>query len=1224
MGRSELMIALILLQTSTLLSFCHSVNKLTEYFVKADSSFESSSLCPPGSVMCHTLQYYANHSNFTNNSVFYFLEGEHLLSSKVEIKDVVNLSFLGASSSPELNPILCDSSSSGFQIQKFSKFNLKNLTVLNCGFNLQVEFAGAIVLMNGSDLSILNTRISNSSGYGLAAFTVGGSSSIVNSTFSDNHATQDYFGGNALFFYSSCSEYSNLTIDGTQFLNGYENHSSGVMIGTGGLTVQVLCCNVHITIMNSIFDKNQGYFGSGLYFHFVMLTNNSVRISNVVFSNGKGSRGVGLFIVLDEDLIQNDPFSCGKDVPLPNFLMMLTGVSFVENNGTGALFIEDRQYSDQDCVTQYVLVKDTVFRSNYNLQQFLVGSAVHYGARAHKWIYKASRTIQPTFQNVSFVRNTGVAHNIQFQAATLYFEVVINVTFIDCTFDSNNAAGIISIKTNLIFQGNHTFRNNSAFYGGGMALMKDSYLYLRQDTNILFINNHAKWVGGGMFIDSSQPIPTIVPCFYQVDSYGPSNDPFSTIKVNFVNDSAKYAGSSFYGGHIKGCKAFIGKISGEEHFSEIFKVVNTEEDPSAASSDPYKACLCYNGSRLPNCTQDDYDVEEHIFSVYVHPGEDFTLNIAVVGATLFGAVPGAIHAFFDHSAGNTSFGPLQNSQTNNNAFCNTFKYSVFSDREIVNFYITAERFTFMPYITAFIPNITVHLKPCPLGFALSEGLCTCDPVIRKKDIHCYISNQSILSPARSWIGVINESSENTNETGVIIHDYCPYGYCLPHEVYINVSNLSTVDNQCKLYRTGLLCGRCKAGYSLMLSYHKCAKCSNIYLLLFFPFAVTWLVLVVLLFALNLTVTEGTINGLIFYVNIVSMNRSIFLPGAPSHFFAVIAWLNLDFGIDTCLFDGMDAYSEMWLEFITPFYLWAVIFIIIVLYNKFPNFMQKLGGQNAVKVLATLLLLSYTKLQQTVVTIFSFTTVQYPSGAVRYVWLYDANIEFLQGKHLFLFIAGMLILIFLIIPYTLALSLFQHMQACSHHRVFRWVNKLKPIFDAYAGPYKDRCRVWTGMLLVIRTILIILFISNIMGSPDLNLLIILVISLTLSVLMASLHGIYKKRLNNILESFFYLNLGVFAGGVLYARNNNHDAIPVIAYLSVGLTLAVLVAVVFFYHLSNRVSCLKRFSLDMWQHCGHNITGVEEEEPLLDSYRREESQKRIIQPVLLQDTLYAQDK
>ena len=50
--------------------------------------------CPSGDSPCHSLQYYANHSSFTNNSRFLFLEGEHYLDAVVEIRNVVNLSLV--------------------------------------------------------------------------------------------------------------------------------------------------------------------------------------------------------------------------------------------------------------------------------------------------------------------------------------------------------------------------------------------------------------------------------------------------------------------------------------------------------------------------------------------------------------------------------------------------------------------------------------------------------------------------------------------------------------------------------------------------------------------------------------------------------------------------------------------------------------------------------------------------------------------------------------------------------------------------------------------------------------------------------------------------------------------------------------------------------------------------------------------------------------------------
>ena len=48
---------------------------------------------------------------------------------------------------------------------------------------------------------------------------------------------------------------------------------------------------------------------------------------------------------------------------------------------------------------------------------------------------------------------------------------------------------------------------------------------------------------------------------------------------------------------------------------------------------------------------------------------------------------------------------------------------------------------------------------------------------------------------------------------------------------------------------------------------------------------------------------------------------------------LLAWLNLDLEIATCLYDGMDKYSETWLEFVFPAYLLSII---IALYYSTGN------------------------------------------------------------------------------------------------------------------------------------------------------------------------------------------------------------------------------------------------------------------------------------------------
>ena len=99
-------------------------------------------------------------------------------------------------------------------------------------------------------------------------------------------------------------------------------------------------------------------------------------------------------------------------------------------------------------------------------------------------------------------------------------------------------------------------------------------------------------------------------------------------------------------------------------------------------------------------------------------------------------------------------------------------------------------------------------------------------------------------------------------------------------------------------------------YSLALGNSKCIQCSNLYILLLIAFALAGIALVLLLLICKLTVAAGSINGLIFYANVVTFNRAIFFPPNQTNILTVfIAWFNLDVGIEICFFDGMDEYTK---------------------------------------------------------------------------------------------------------------------------------------------------------------------------------------------------------------------------------------------------------------------------------------------------------------------------
>ena len=164
-----------------------------------------------------------------------------------------------------------------------------------------------------------------------------------------------------------------------------------------------------------------------------------------------------------------------------------------------------------------------------------------------------------------------------------------------------------------------------------------------------------------------------------------------------------------------------------------------------------------------------------------------------------------------------------------------------------------------------------------------------------------------------WIGYKNDSD------CLIVYQNCLFDYCNDNTIHFKVTSPNT---QCLYNRSGLLCGQCDERLSLMLGSNQCGQCTNDYLALIIPFAVGGIALVAFVIVLNLTVSVGTINGLIFYANVLKIYEHFFFPngGIPflSHF---ISWLNLDLGIETCFYHGMNSCYKAWLQILFPGYVW---------------------------------------------------------------------------------------------------------------------------------------------------------------------------------------------------------------------------------------------------------------------------------------------------------------
>ena len=357
----------------------------------------------------------------------------------------------------------------------------------------------------------------------------------------------------------------------------------------------------------------------------------------------------------------------------------------------------------------------------------------------------------------------------------------------------------------------------------------------------------------------------------------------------------------------------------------------------------------------------------------------------------------------------------------------------------------------------------------------------------------------------------------------------------------------------------------KLSYSLALGSNRCLPdCSYNSLSLIVAFVFVGITLVLFIKILNLTVSQGTLNGLIFYANIVGASQPFVFTNSDIrlvNFLATfIAWVNLDLGIETCFLYGMESTTKAWLQFIFPVYIWAIAFFIIVL-SHYSVHASRLFGNNSVHVLATLILLSYSKMLRAVISALSVAQIQFLDGSKMLVWESDGNIHYLTGEHIPLFVIALAVLVLLLLfPLTLILFSIQWLQRRTHFLVLCWVTKLMPFFEAFTGPLKHQHRYWVGLLLFVRCTLLIVFSTTTGHKFTASLS---STAITVFVLLAISGSPYRNTYLTVLEKSYIFNLGLLSIGTLYIRYSASGNQEALAITSVGIVFLQFVATVIYH-------------------------------------------------------------
>ena len=720
----------------------------------------------------------------------------------------------------------------------------------------------------------------------------------------------------------------------------------------------------------------------------------------------------------------------------------------------------------------------------------------------------------------------------------------------DVTISGNSYVGqnfggsaISAVSSNVTITGDLTIRDGYSYYGGGIRL-DNSYLFLKEPLHAQFINNSAKQ-GSAIYapthtstlgIDHPTTISPIQ--IWPNDVYTSENLTSIDISLNFSKiglNTSSYSPSLYapsFGFTDKQISPFLHfnddtyhPPNSSYHLTKLIDTIIESDDKFVSLSNGY----CVEIYREKNCSYSDELRFEPVYRfnhVTVYPGEmAVSLPCHDNKQYLMLYADNVIQQL----SCETKLYEYWNTSLTFDSLSFTFSGNTNADFSIIQ--ISSEFHTPVPFLT-----VKVRFNQCPLGFEMNSwGVCVCADPLLKLNFECNINTRNITSPPYHWTGLkykvmYDPHIFKPNVTYILLSTNCPPGYC-SNNVSMKLSDFHDSSFPCLNNRSGILCGQCKDNLSVLFGSDECLECSHLYLLTLPVYAVAGLLLVVLLFALRLTVATGTINGLIFYANILDLSMDVFSQGITKFHVGplriIISLLNLNLGFPLCLYDGMTTAAKAGLQFIFPVYLWSIV-VGLIIAARYSTRLSNVFSQSSVQVLATLFYLSFSKLVQATVyivsssTIFSIEAVEvdpidhfYGYITDNYtIWLYD-GMPYNTGIHCFLLVIIFMFAVFFILPYTILLTFSQCLVR------FKLINKIRPFLDAYGGPFKDKWRFWFGLRLWV--IVILLSINGALQGSNVDIMLLAhFVIIQLFILLQAHVMPFQSRAVGLLDVSFMVN------------------------------------------------------------------------------------------------------
>eukprot|EP00731_Ephydatia_muelleri_P016847 Em0009g1271a len=787
-----------------------------------------------------------------------------------------------------------------------------------------------------------HVTIMNTTGLGLVGVNVAGESSFTNNVFSFNMDRQCLVKYSGLGLMASYTGAVNLTIDNSTFsyncycgteisievysplISALRSHNYTIASGGGlALSLAQRGYSVDINVQRSTFFNNEATIGSGSYVLWYAGSSDShIVFSDCAFTrNGPpyvvgGGGGIGLF----KDVLI--PSGASRNGTSPESqrsnTMLILRTNFTQNSA-GGIYVQSL-YSTVVSPTGQLALESSRFEDNSGLS----GAAVYM---IEKKGHGTQQGLTATVRNCVFVGNT-MAYRAQVDipsSSNAVLQVVaMSITITDSKFLSNVGTAVGGASSLIVLEGEVVFYNNSALTGGALHLSATTILLVKNNSRIAFYNNSATISGGAIYTDYS----------------------FGQTEFDSYYDCFLYLGSSRT---ILQCRAPLGAVL----YGSTLDLDQKPNTPVVFST-PARFLEVDNTS---------------VASSYM-PGQQFTLAIRsadMLNQTIQTVVTSQVFDNFVPKLGDSGYWLTSATASKRpNAVA-----KVYGQRNVTMSVTVYSVDTFVKSAP-----ITVTLTECLFGFVYTEnggGDCQCSKATTSSMVTCDEDLKLFNVTEGWWIG-----PDSRGGTG-LVYKPCLFDYCEVQNDDVRFVTVlpQAIDAQCANNRTGLLCGGCQEGYSSVFSTNRCMKCTDSTLGLLVFFAAAGIGIIAIISFLHITVSEGYINGLLFYVSIVSTYEVHFTGRLPGReVFIPVFFLNLDMGFETCFYDGMTPLDRVGLSFVFPIYLFVLMVMFVWLASCSFVVSQWLAKNSFTpsKLLATLIILSYNSITQSCFQILGFATV----------------------------------------------------------------------------------------------------------------------------------------------------------------------------------------------------------------------------------------------------------